>query len=90
MQIAAETEKENSPFDCWKKIETNEQGQGECESDGVDVEERIFARGSCAIRHLQSPRLGLSVRNLERRAGIEPANTGFADPRVCHFATGAL
>jgi hypothetical protein len=27
---------------------------------------------------------------LERRAGIEPANTGFADPRVCHFATGAL
>jgi hypothetical protein len=29
-------------------------------------------------------------RNLERRAGIEPANTGFADPRVSHFATGAL
>jgi hypothetical protein len=26
---------------------------------------------------------------LERRAGIEPAITGFADLRVCHFATGA-
>ena len=27
---------------------------------------------------------------LERRAGIEPANTGFADLRVSRFATGAL
>lgn len=26
---------------------------------------------------------------MEHRAGIEPANTGFADPRVSHFATGA-
>ena len=26
---------------------------------------------------------------MERRAGIEPANTGFADPRVSRFATGA-
>ena len=28
-------------------------------------------------------------RILEHRAGIEPANTGFADQRVSHFATGA-
>jgi hypothetical protein len=28
--------------------------------------------------------------SLERRAGIEPANTGFADPRVDRFATGAF
>src|SRR6201987_355807 len=27
---------------------------------------------------------------MEHRAGIEPANTGFADQRVSHFATGAL
>ena len=27
--------------------------------------------------------------NVERRAGIEPANTGFADLRVSRFATGA-
>ena len=26
---------------------------------------------------------------MEHRAGIEPANTGFADQRVSHFATGA-
>ena len=29
------------------------------------------------------------LRRLEHRAGIEPANTGFADQRVSHFATGA-
>jgi hypothetical protein len=32
--------------------------------------------------------MGVSV-SLERRAGIEPANTGFADLRVDRFATGA-
>jgi hypothetical protein len=26
---------------------------------------------------------------LEHREGIEPSNTGFADQRVSHFATGA-
>ena len=29
------------------------------------------------------------MENLEHRAGIEPANTGFADQRVSHFAIGA-
>jgi hypothetical protein len=29
-------------------------------------------------------------KNLERRAGIEPAYTGFADLRVNRFATGAI
>ena len=27
---------------------------------------------------------------LEHRVGFEPTNTGFADLRVSHFATGAL
>jgi hypothetical protein len=29
------------------------------------------------------------LKILEHRAGFEPANTGFADLRVSHFATGA-
>jgi hypothetical protein len=34
--------------------------------------------------------LKISIKtDLERRAGIEPANTGFADLRVRRFATGA-
>ncbi len=35
-------------------------------------------------------RLNQPRKNLERRAGIEPASTGFADLRVSHFATGAF
>jgi hypothetical protein len=31
-----------------------------------------------------------SLQSMEHRAGIEPANTGFADQRVSHFTTGAL
>ena len=27
---------------------------------------------------------------VEHRMGVEPMNTGFADQRVSHFATGAL
>jgi hypothetical protein len=27
--------------------------------------------------------------DMEHREGIEPSNTGFADQRVSHFATGA-
>jgi hypothetical protein len=29
------------------------------------------------------------IDSVEHRAGIEPANTGFADQRVSPFATGA-
>jgi hypothetical protein len=30
-----------------------------------------------------------SLEIMEHREGIEPSNTGFADQRVSHFATGA-
>jgi hypothetical protein len=30
-----------------------------------------------------------TCEDLEHREGIEPSNTGFADQRVSHFATGA-
>ena len=40
--------------------------------------------------HNSSPGRGVpAIDLLEHRAGIEPANTGFADQRVSHFATGA-
>jgi hypothetical protein len=35
---------EDSPFDRWNEIEANEQGQCECESNGIDVEQRSFSR----------------------------------------------
>ena len=38
----------------------------------------------------EAVRITLPTSNLERRAGIEPAYTGFADLRVSRFATGAL
>jgi hypothetical protein len=41
----------------------------------------------CIARSVNGERNGL--RKLEHRAGIEPANTDFADQRVSHFATGA-
>jgi hypothetical protein len=39
-----------------------------------------------ASNHIQLMTVNYSM---EHRAGIEPANTGFADQRVSHFATGA-
>ena len=33
--------------------------------------------------------IGLMDLKLEHRMGVEPMNTGFADQRVSHFATGA-
>ena len=36
--------------------------------------------------------MGISLEDskLEHRTGFEPMNTGFADQRVSHFATGAV
>jgi hypothetical protein len=52
-------------------------------------------RGICYIlrygslfRFTESP--SKLLRKLEHRMGVEPMNTGFADQRVSHFATGAL
>jgi hypothetical protein len=42
---------------------------------------RSLMRGDAAF--------SFAFKNLEHRAGFEPANTGFADLRVSHFATGA-
>ena len=42
-----------------------------------------------AHRSPKRKRQYLTCQALEHRAGFEPANTGFADQRVCHFATGA-
>jgi hypothetical protein len=40
-------------------------------------------------RHSYNLELFSAETVLERRARIEPANAGFADLRVSHFATGA-
>jgi hypothetical protein len=58
----------------------------------------MCSQGSCwtrvDLRVVESLMHGdyLSVDDLdfmEHREGIEPSNTGFADQRVSHFATGA-
>ena len=51
----------------------------------------IFQRtGSESLPPINWGCLYLGRRILEHREGIEPSNTGFADQRVSHFATGAL
>ena len=49
-------------------------------------EDRLFSQSHFNSGAVASGRL---CKLLERRAGIEPANTGFADLRVDRFATGA-
>jgi hypothetical protein len=58
--------------------------QGRIEAD-LMREHYLSAR---SITILEAQPLAASS-SLERRAGIEPANTGFADLRVDRFATGA-
>jgi hypothetical protein len=53
---------------------------------------RVFLLMRCSIAPAPSGKnAGARVYSevLEHRAGFEPANTGFADPRVGRFATGA-
>jgi hypothetical protein len=61
---------------------------GECLDDGSwdasDPYNHPYT-GDCMRGGMQ----GKYLKILEHRAGIEPANTGFADQRVSHFATGA-
>jgi hypothetical protein len=42
------------------------------------------------IEAIQQGTLVLTITSMEHRMGFEPMNTGFADQRVSHFATGAL
>ncbi len=42
------------------------------------------------LSRIDAHEAGTDSIKLERRAGIEPANTGFADLRVSRFATGAI
>jgi hypothetical protein len=56
----------------------------------------VIAQAFCRRRSGQrdpndrSVALMSALRELEHRAGVEPANAGFADLCVSHFATGAL
>jgi hypothetical protein len=45
------SKEDSSPLNRWNEVEANEQGEGECESYGVDVKPGSFARCGCTIRH---------------------------------------
>ena len=62
-----------------------EQGD-ECLADGADGEGTPALAAEFAKVGSETD-AGKGVSKLEGWAGIEPANTGFADPRVSHFAT---
>ena len=74
-----------SPFDRRNPVEADQNSERDGKRNGVSIERNVASGAILFIRHGATSR----ELKLERRAGIEPANTGFADLRVCHFATGA-